>query len=60
MVLFHDSHDVVVIVAFKTILNIMVNNVLAACAMLGAETIGWRFDHVPGYHYLGGRSKEKA
>jgi hypothetical protein len=58
--LFSDSLHVLFVVAFQTILNIMVNNVLGACAMLGAETVGWWFDGVPGYHYLGGRGEENA
>ena len=60
VVLFRDSHDVVVIVAFKTILNVMVNNVLDARAMLGAKTVCRWVNGVPGYHYLGGRGVENA
>jgi hypothetical protein len=58
--LFSDSLYVVFVVAFETILNIMVNNVLNARAMLGAETVEWWFSRVPGYHYLGGRREENA
>ena len=28
--------------------------------MLWAKTVGWRFDGVPRYHDLGGRSEENA
>jgi hypothetical protein len=38
----------------------MVNTILGALAVLRTETIGWRFDRVPGYHDLGGSSEEDA
>ncbi len=45
---------------FEAWLNIIVHDGLGASAVLWAKTVSWRFDGVPRYHDLGGRSEENA
>ena len=58
--LFRDSMNVSFIVAFETWLNVILYNGFGTPTMLWAETIGWRFNRVPRYHDLGGRSEKDA
>jgi hypothetical protein len=58
--LFRDTQDVAFVVAFQTWLNVMVINVLGTRTVLWTETIGGRFDPVPGYRDLGGSSEGDA
>ena len=58
--LFCDSYNVVFVVAFEYISDVMVNNVGDARAVLGAETVRWWFYGIPRYHYLGGRGEENT
>ncbi len=44
----------------ESFFDVLVNNTHLAGAVLGANTVDWRFDRVPRNHDLGGGRKENA